>query len=107
MKIFSVFVLFVLFSQNPKLGSVDKAFVEGDLFDTGDFESLAFLDGLHEAACLLQGFVRSCVKPGESPAEQLDMQGAALQILAVDVGDLQFSAREGCRAFAISMTSLS
>ena len=35
------------------------------------------------------------IEPGHAAAEDLDLQGAAVQVDAVDVGDLQFAARRG------------
>ena len=56
---------------------------------------------------LEQRIVRAGVEPGEAAAEHLDVQLAALEIDAVDVGDLQFAARRGLQAAAISTTWLS
>lgn len=41
-------VVVVLAGQCPKLMGLNEAFVEGDFFNAGDFQSLAFFDGLHE-----------------------------------------------------------
>ena len=70
----------------------DVAFLEGDFFNTSDFQPLAFFDGLHEIRRLQQRGFRAGVKPGESASELFDVQLAAFDVCAIDVGDLQFAA---------------
>ena len=53
---------------------------------------LPVLDGAHELAGLEQAVACAGVEPGEAAAEPLDGKLAALEISAVDVGDLQLAA---------------
>ena len=55
-------------------------------------------DRFDEVRRLQQRVVRAGVEPGEAAAEELDVQLPALEIVAVDVGDLQLAAGRGLQA---------
>lgn len=69
--------------------SRDVAHAVGDLFEAGDFEALAGLDGLDEGCGLQQGVVGAGVEPGVAAAHGLDVELVAREIGLVDVGDLE------------------
>ena len=73
----------------------DESHPVGDLLDAGDLEPLPGLDGLDVVGGLDQRLGRAGVEPGEPAAEPLDAELAALEIVAVDVGDLQLAPRRG------------
>ena len=58
-------------------------------------------------AGLEQRVVRAGVEPGEAAAHDLDVELAALEVDAVDVGDLELAARRGLERLAMSTTWLS
>lgn len=72
--------------------SRDVAHAVGDLFEAGDLEALAGLDGLDEGCSLQQGVVRAGIEPGVAAAHGLDVELAAREVGLVDVGDLEFTA---------------
>ena len=49
----------------------------GDLFKAGDFQALSVFDGLNKLAGFKQGVVGAGVEPGETAAEQTDIEIAA------------------------------
>src|SRR5436305_8982887 len=65
----------------------------GYLLGTGDLESLAKLDLLHEIRGAEQRLLRSRVEPGKAAAERLDFELPRLQVSPVQIGDLHLSAR--------------
>src|SRR5205085_2880047 len=71
----------------------DGAEVIGDFFGAGDFQSLAQLDGLDEIRGLQQRLLRSRIEPRVAAAELLDSQRMLLEINAIEIGDLELSAR--------------
>ena len=77
------------------LRGVDEAHPVGDFLDAGDLQALAVLDRLDVVGGLDERFGGAGVEPGEAPAEALDAELAATEVLAVDVGDLEFAARRG------------
>ena len=64
-----------------------------DFLRAGNSQSLALLEDLHEVAGLDQRGVRAGVEPGKAAAQHLDEEIAAIEIGAIDVGDLEFAAR--------------
>ena len=73
----------------------DEALVIGNLFDAGDLETLAQLDGLDERGGLEERLVSAGVEPREASRERLDVELAAGEVLAVDVGDLELTSCGG------------
>ena len=71
----------------------DIAEPQRDLLRAGDPQALALLEDLDEMARLDKRGMRAGVEPGKAAAEHLDMEIAALEIGAVDVGDLELAAR--------------
>jgi hypothetical protein len=69
--------------------------VIGNLFDAGDLETLAQLDGLDERGGLEERLVSAGVEPREASRERLDAELAAGEVLAVDVGDLELTPDQG------------
>ena len=74
---------------------VDPALVEGDLLQGRDLGALAGLDGAHKVRRIHQGVHGAGIQPGIAPPQQLHVQGAVLQIEAVQVGDLQLAPGAG------------
>ncbi len=72
---------------------VDETGAKRDLLRAADLESLARLDGLDEHRGAQQRFVRAGVEPGDAAAQHLHAQRLALEICAIDVGDLELAAR--------------
>src|SRR5580700_483572 len=75
-----------------ELRGVDVSGAIGDLFGTGDLQSLALLDGLDESGSFEQRVVRAGVEPCHATAHDLGVQLAAIEIEPVEVGDLQLIA---------------
>src|ERR1035437_2943029 len=75
-----------------ELGAIDPALMVGDFLQTGDFQALAVFDDVHELRGVEQGVVRAGVEPGSAAAEELNVQLAAVEIEAIEVGDLEFAA---------------
>ena len=94
-QILAVVVLLERLGELVDLGSGDVAHAVGDLFEAGDFEALAGLDGLDEGGCLQQGVVGTGVEPGVAAAHSLDVELVAREVGLVDVGDLELAARRG------------
>ena len=63
----------------------------GNLFEAGDLEALASLDGLDEGCSLQQGVVRAGIEPGVAAAHSLDVELAAREVGLVDVSNLEFT----------------
>jgi hypothetical protein len=91
----SVGCLAQLVGELQELVAIDPALAVGDFFRAGDLEALAFLDALDEVGGLQQGLGRAGVEPGEAAAELFEVQGALLQVQAVEIGDLELAARGG------------
>src|SRR6185437_6863843 len=79
--------------QGFQLSGRNVALAVGDLLRAADLQPLPGLDRLDEHGRLEQRLVGSRVEPGHTAPEQLDPQRAALEVLAVDVGDLELAAR--------------
>ena len=92
-QILSVTALGRALRQSVELIDVDVAQPQRDLLDAGNTQALALLEDLHEVAGLDQRLMRPGVKPGEAAPEHLDMQIAAFEIDAIDVGDFELAAR--------------
>jgi len=75
-----------------KLFDGDESAVEGGFLGAADLDALTFLDGLDVGAGLVEGSAGAGIEPGEASREFLDPEGAAAEVLHVDVGDLEFSA---------------
>ena len=73
------------------LAAGDVAHAVGDLFEAGDLESSAGLDGLDEGCGLQQGFVGAGVEPGIAAAHGLDVELVAREVGLVDVRDLELT----------------
>lgn len=73
--------------------SRDVAHAVGNLFEAGNLEALASLDGLDEGCSLQQGVVRAGIEPGVAAAHGLDVELVAREVGLVDVGDLELTAR--------------
>lgn len=73
--------------------SRDVTHAVGDLFEAGNLEALAGLDGLDKGSCLQQGIVGAGVEPGVAAAHGLDVELLAREIGLVDIGDLELAAR--------------
>jgi hypothetical protein len=73
---------------------IDIAVAPSDLFEAGDLEPLAVLDGADELGGFEQGIVRAGVKPGVAAAKPLDRERAGLQIGAVEEQDPLFQIYE-------------
>src|SRR5687768_14203273 len=65
----------------------------GDFFERRDHEALPLFDALHEVARMEQCFVSTCIEPRDSAPETFDVQLAALEIGAIDVGEFELAAR--------------
>src|SRR5688572_6464380 len=63
--------------------------LQSNLFQAHDLQALAALDRADVGRSVVEAVVRAGVEPGEAPSEPGDLEVAALQIGAVDVGDLQ------------------
>src|SRR5690606_7937325 len=74
-------------------GGCDPSVLHRDFFRAGDFHALATLDRPDEGCSLVQAVMRAGIEPGIAPSELFDMEGPALEIDAVDVGDFEFAAR--------------
>lgn len=61
-------------SKEFHLRGCDKPHPEGNLLNAGDLEALSGLDGLHVVGSLDQGFDRTGVEPGESSAEDFNVE---------------------------------
>ena len=75
-----------------KLVERDVTQPQRDLLGAGDAHALPLLQDLDEMAGFDQRGVGAGIEPRKAAAEHLDKQIAALEIGAVDVGDLQFAA---------------
>ena len=71
---------------------VDEPGAPGDLLRAGDLHPLPPLERGDELGGLEQTVGRAGVEPGKAAAHHFDVQLAALEIGAVDVGDLEFAA---------------
>lgn len=71
---------------------------ETDFFEAGDFQALAIFDDGDELPGLEEGIVGAGVEPRSAAAEEFDVEVAALEIEAVEIGDLEFSALRGLEA---------
>ena len=91
-QILAVVVLLERLGELVDLLSRDVAHAVGDLFEAGDLEALASLDGLDEGCGLKQGVVRAGVEPGVAAAHGLDMKLVAREVGLVDVGNLELTA---------------
>ena len=65
-KVFAVVVLGHGFGNLAELFTIYPATLEGNLLQTGHFQTLAFLDNFNEGGSLGERVVRSCVEPGKT-----------------------------------------
>src|SRR5262245_605942 len=79
----------------PRLDLVDRDVAEAqrDLLRAAELEAGAALDRGHELGSFEQRVHRAHVEPGIAAAHALDVQRAGLEVAAVEVGDLQLTAR--------------
>ena len=92
-QILAIVVLLERLGELVDLLSRDVAHAVSDLFEAGDLEALAGLDGLDKGCGLQQGVVGAGVKPGVAAAHGLDVELVAREVGLVDVGDLELTAR--------------
>lgn len=92
-QILAVVILSKRLGELVDLLSRDVAHAVGDLFEAGDLEALAGLDGLDEGCGLQQGVVGAGVEPGIAAAHGLDVELVAREVGLVDVSDLELTAR--------------
>src|SRR5688500_5144508 len=74
------------------LGGGDKALAKSDLFRTSYLETLAVLNRFNEITGLYQAFVSTRVQPCITAAHDFNVELAAFQIGAIDIGNFQLSA---------------
>ena len=91
-QILAVVVLLERLSKLMDLLASDVAHAVGDLFEAGDLEALARLDGLDEGGGLQQGVMGAGVEPGVAAAHGLDVELVAREVGLVDVGNLELTA---------------
>ena len=92
-QILAVLILLERLGELVDLVARDVAHAVGDLFEAGDLEALAGLDGLDKGGCLQKGVVGAGVEPGVAAAHGLDVKLVAREVGLVDVGDLELAAR--------------
>ena len=92
-QILAIVVLLKRLGELVNLLSRDVAHAIGNLFEAGNLEALAGLDGLDEGCSLQQGVVRAGIEPGVAAAHGLDVELVAREVGLVDVGDLELTAR--------------
>jgi hypothetical protein len=90
-QVFAVAALGVALGERVKLLARDVAEPQRDFLETCNPQALSLLENLYEVARFDERSMRSGVEPGEAAPENLDEQVAALEIGAVDVGDLEFA----------------
>jgi len=78
--------------------TADITLPERNLLWAGDLETLPAFNHMDEFGSLEQAFMRAGIQPGDAPPQLLDSQGAARQVSAVDVGNLQLAARRRLQA---------
>jgi hypothetical protein len=71
---------------------------ETNFFEAGDFQALAIFDDGDELPGFEEGIVGAGVEPRSAAAEEFDVEVAALEIEAVEIGDLEFAALRGLEA---------
>lgn len=91
-QILAVVVLLERLGELVDLLSRDVAHAVGNLFEAGDLEALASLDGLDKGCGLQQGVVGAGIEPGVAAAHGLDVELVAREVGLVDVGDLELTA---------------
>ena len=91
-QILTVVVLLERLGELVDLLSRDVAHAIGNLFEAGDLEALASLDGLDKRCSLQQGVMCAGVEPGVAAAHGLDVELVAREVGLVDVGDLELTA---------------
>src|SRR4029077_8101099 len=94
-QVLAIGVLAQWLSQREQLRPRDPATLEGDLLGAGDLQTLALLDRLDEVRRLQKRFVRPGIQPRIAATEALDHELAALQVAAVEIGDLELATRRG------------
>ena len=81
--------------QTQDLFCINETLSIGNLFGTGNHQSLAFLHGLDKCACLNHGFLGPGVQPRHTPTQQFGLEAAHLEILGIDVCDFKLAPRRG------------
>ena len=71
----------------------DPAIQVCDFLQAGDLTMLMLLHSLHEVGSIHKALVCTSVQPSESLTQQLYIQGAILQINAVQISDFEFTTR--------------
>ena len=90
-QILAVVVILERLGELVDLLSRDVAHAVGNLFEAGNLEALASLDGLNKGCGLQQGVVGAGVKPGVAAAHGLDVELVAREVGLVDVSNLEFT----------------
>lgn len=90
-QILAIVVLLERLGELVDLLSRDVAHAVSDLFEAGDLEALAGLDGLDEGCGLQQRVVRAGIEPGIAAAHGLDVELVAREVGLVDVSNLEFT----------------
>ena len=92
-EILTVLALAKLVAQTLELHVVDPPVAPADLLRAADTQPLPRLKRLHKLPGLQQRVEGSRIKPRTSPAEQLDIEVATLEIRLIYAGDLKLAAR--------------
>ena len=92
-QIFAVAALLQRLGELEQLLGVDEALAPGDLLDARDFQALPLLDDAHEHARIEQRIVGAGIEPRRAASQSLDVQGALLEVHAIEVRDLELPAR--------------
>ena len=90
--------------QVLQLLSGDVFHPECDFFRTSDLEALPLFHRLNKLARLQQRFVSTCIQPGKSTTQVLNIQFSEREILPVEIGNFKLAAEDGLSDEAISET---
>lgn len=71
----------------------DPAIQVCDFLQAGNLMVLMLLHGLYEVSSINKALVCTSVQPSEALTQQIHVQGAVLQINAVQIGDFKFTTR--------------
>src|SRR5262245_40001161 len=79
--------------QPLEIAARDVSHAEGDLLEARDHQTLSLFDRVNVVRRLDERVVGAGVEPGDAARQLLDVQLSAIEIRAVDVGDLELAAR--------------
>src|SRR2546423_7308634 len=91
-KVRAVFAFSSLIGEAMELRRIDEFLCKRDLLNAGHLQALALFQRLDEDGAGEERVVGAGVEPGDAAAHALDLERAALEICAVDVGDLVLAA---------------